>query len=138
MNISVEGAVLPNEVFVTIDNFQYKMVKVDNTTFSYTFRNVQKDIEFTLQSGTVISVPYSLEVLEKPNLSDFSIEMVFPAYVGRKNEVLQNTGDIVVPEGTKMTWLFDALQTDDISMYFGENNAVKAEKRDETRFRYTK
>ena len=138
MNISVEGAVLPNEVFVTIDNFQYKMVKVDNTTFSYTFRNVQKDIEFTLQSGTVISVPYSLEVLEKPNLSDFSIEMIFPAYVGRQNEVLQNTGDIVVPEGTKMTWLFDALQTDDISMYFGENNAVKAEKRDETRFRYTK
>ena len=139
ININVEGAVLPNEVFVTIDDFKYKMQKENNTTFSYIFRNVQKDIEFSFQSGTVVSVPYTLKVLKKPNLADFNLEMIYPAYIGRKNEIVKNNGDIVVPEGTKMTWLFDAFETDEISLYFGDmNTSVKAERRDETRFRYTK
>ncbi|MBL0101077.1 MAG: hypothetical protein IPP49_14450 [Saprospiraceae bacterium] len=139
LSVKVDGSVLPNEVFIVIDDFQYKMQKEDNSTFTYTFRNVQKDIEFALQSGTVLSVPYTLNVLEKPNLEDFTVEMVFPSYTGRANEVLQNTGDVVVPEGTKMTWLFEATKTDDIDMVFenGKTNA-KAEKRDETRFRYSK
>lgn len=139
LKVKVNGHVLPNDVYVTIDDFQYKMQKLDNTTFSYTFKNVQKDQEFLLSSGTVTSVPYTLNVLEKPNLADFSIELTYPSYVGRKNEIMQNTGDVVVPEGTKMTWLFDAIQTDDILMYFGTSRlGVSAERRDESRFRLTK
>lgn len=139
LEISVTGNVIPNEVSVLIDDFEYKMEKIDATTFVYTFRNVQKDVDFSLRSGSVLSVPYKLQVLEKPNLADFNIELTFPSYVGRKNEIIENTGDIVVPEGTKMTWLFDALKTEDITMYFGESGIpTKAERRDETRFRYTK
>jgi hypothetical protein len=139
LNVNVEGSILPNEVFITIDDFQYKMQKVDNSTFTYIFKNVQKNQSFVLSSGTVSSVPYTLEVLAKPNLTDFSIEMTYPSYTGRKNEVIQNIGDVVVPEGTKMTWLFDALQTEDIRLYFGEGtNGLLAERRDQTRFRFTK
>lgn len=139
LKIKVEGSVLPNEVFVNVDDFQYKMQKTDNNSFVYVFKNVQKDQEFLLSSGTVASESFTLEVLEKPNLADFSIEMSYPAYVGRKNEILQNTGDVVVPEGTKMTWLFDAYKTDDITMYFGENHKrISAEKRDENKFRFSK
>jgi hypothetical protein len=139
LNVEVNGSVLPNEVYVTIDGFQYKMEKSGNTKFAYTFRNVQKDVPFTLESGTVSSIPYVLDVLEKPNLTDFSIEMNYPAYLGRKNEIIQNTGDVVVPEGTKMTWLFDATQTDNISFEFGNaSKLVEAERRDENRFRYSK
>jgi hypothetical protein len=139
LRISVDGNVMPNEVFVTVDDFQYKMDKENSDEFVYTFRNVQKDVEFFLQSGTVMSTPYTLQVLEKPNLTDFSVEMVFPSYLGRKNEVIQNSGDIVVPEGTKVTWLFDALHTENITLAFGtDSKTTNTERRDETRFRYTK
>ncbi len=139
LTVDIEGVVLPNEVFVAVDDFQYKMEKVSTSQFKYTFRNVQKNIEFSLQSGSVTSIPLTLAVLEKPNLTDFSVEMVFPSYLGRKNEILQNNGDIIAPEGTKMTWLFDVLNTDDISIDFGNGGRrVKAERKDETRFRYTK
>lgn len=139
LSVKIDGSVLPNEVFVTIDDFQYKMDKKDATTFEYDFRNVQKNLEFTLNAGTVNSIPFTLEVLEKPNLADFNIEMIFPAYVGRQNEIVKNIGDVVVPEGTKLTWLFDATKTDDITMYFGSNDQeIKAERRDENRFRYSK
>ena len=42
LKIKVEGSVLPNEVFVNVDDFQYKMQKTDNNSFVYVFKNVQK------------------------------------------------------------------------------------------------
>ncbi len=137
--VHVDGSVLPNEVFVNVDGFQYSMDKKDAHTFAYTFRNVQKEVAFVLSSGSVISESYTLEVIKKPNLVDFSIALAYPSYTGRKDEVLENSGDLNVPEGTKITWLFETQETDDIALFFGEDaNMVSAEKRDENTFRYVR
>lgn len=121
LTVEVEGSILPNEVYVTLDHFQYPMTKKDKSTFSYTFKNVQKDQTFTLTSGSVESLPYTLKVLSKPNLSEFTLSLQYPSYVGRKDEVIRNVGDVVVPEGTKMSWSFDALHTDKIQFVFGDS-----------------
>jgi hypothetical protein len=47
-----------------------------------------------MSSGEVKSKPYELEVLKKPNLSQFNIRMDFPGYIGRKSETIQNIGDL--------------------------------------------
>ncbi len=136
--VRAEGNVLPNEVYVTLDHFQYPMTKVDKSTFSYTFKNVQKDQVFTLTSGTVESIPYTLKVLAKPNLSEFTLNMQYPAYVGRKDEVIRNVGDVVVPEGTKMSWSFDAANTDKIQFVFGnEPTAHVADQKGKSSFVYS-
>ena len=139
LQVNTEGQVVPNEVFVIIDDFPYKMQKDSAGGFSYVFRNVQKDMQFSLQSGTVESQVYDLDVLEKPYLTDFTVELVYPGYVGRKNEIVQNTGDLSVPEGTRITWLFDAAQTDDISLEFGDKaQVVSADKKGDNKYRYAK
>lgn len=135
--VHVDGSVLPNEVFVTLNHFQYPMTKIDNTTFSYVFKNVQKDQEFVLTSGSVTSIPYTLKVLARPNLAEFSLSLEYPGYVGRKNEVIRNVGDVVVPEGTKMVWSFDALNTDKIQFVFGNQaNASVADRKGNSKFIY--
>ena len=139
LTVSTEGTVVPNELYVVIDDFLYKMQKDSAGTFSYVFKNVQKDMDFTLQSGSVTSDTYTLDVLEKPYLTDFTTELVYPAYVGRKNEIVQNTGDMVVPEGTRITWLFDAAKTEEIRMEFGDKGeAAAAEKKGETSFKHVR
>jgi hypothetical protein len=42
--VKVEGAELPEEVFVVLNGNSYKMQKTDKLHFSYTFTNVQKDL----------------------------------------------------------------------------------------------
>jgi hypothetical protein len=138
LHFTTAGKVNPNEVFVVLDGFPYKASKSKDGSFEYTFKNVQKDIEFYLQSGTVESGSFILDVLEKPNLMDFTIALDYPSYVGRMDEVLANTGDINVPEGTKITWLFDAAYTDNISMQFGTKPRVEAERKSDESFRYVK
>ena len=60
------------------------------------------------------STAKELDVLLKPNLSSFSLNLDYPGYIGRKDETVNNIGDMVVPGGTKLTWNFETQNTDKI------------------------
>ncbi|MDZ4708060.1 MAG: DUF4175 family protein [Saprospiraceae bacterium] len=119
LEMEVDGSILPAEVFIEVDQYPYRMTKVDASHYTYTFNNVQKNTDFAMFSGEIKSKPYELSVLKKPNLSNFSIRMDYPAYTGRKNETVQNIGDLLVPQGTRLSWQIDAEYTDKIEMAFG-------------------
>jgi hypothetical protein len=126
LDIKVEGTALPNEVFVEIDGFQYKAEKIDNQNFTYLFRNVQKDTKFNIVSGNIRSVSETLEVIKKPNLNDFKVVLNYPLYTGRQKEVLDNVGDMIVPEGTVVTWNFNADNTDLLQLKFDGERPLSA------------
>lgn len=118
LTIQVDGDVLPNEVFIDIDNYQYRLTKEDANTFSYRFNNVQKSTDFKLFSSGVNSNEYTLKVLKKPNLLNFEVKLDYPNYTGQRDESLNSVGDLVVPVGTNIDWLFDAQNTDNIDLQF--------------------
>lgn len=118
LKVKVDGAILPNEVFIDIDNYQYRLNKEDNNNFTYKFSNVQKDIPFKLFSGKVNSKEYTLDVLQKPNIVSFNVNLHYPGYIGRTDEGLSNVGDLVVPAGTNIDWEFNAQYTDHIYVQF--------------------
>ncbi|MEM9822613.1 MAG: DUF4175 domain-containing protein, partial [Bacteroidota bacterium] len=124
LEVKIEGEVLPNEVFIDIDNYQYRLNKKSNNIFTYQFSNVQKDTEFKVFSSGVNSDDYLLGVLKKPNVTGFEIKLDFPKYTQRKDEKLANIGDLVVPLGTNIDWVFNALNTDDISIAFSNNKEL--------------
>lgn len=126
LDIQVDGMVLPDEVFIDVDNYQYRMQKIAADRFQYLFKNVQKDTPFRIFAGNVNSANYELNVLEKPNLLDFSLFLNYPAYVGSKDEKVSNIGDVSVPAGTVITWDFESENTDKIEMSFGaEPESIK-------------
>lgn len=125
LRVKVEGAALPNEVFINLGNVQYRLNKSSADEFSYKFVNVQKDMKFNLFSGAVESREYLLNVLRKPNILSFTTKLNFPAYIGRASEELSNVGDLVIPAGTNIGWAFEAQNTDNLALKFG--NDVNAE-----------
>jgi hypothetical protein len=118
LTVKVEGEQLPNEVLIDVDNYQYRLKKEAPNRFSYQFNNVQKDTDFRLFSTGVESREYELNVLQKPNVLGFDVELDYPAYTGRKDEKLSSIGDLVVPAGTNIDWVFNAENTDDIQLRF--------------------
>ena len=46
----------------------------------------------------------------------------YPSYLGKKSEIIQGTGNAVVPEGTLVNWRINALATNKIS--FKSNNQI--------------
>jgi len=139
LTVKVDGEVLPNDVFIQIDGHKYRLNKQDASTFTYTFSNVQKQMSFNLSAASVKSETYDLDVLLKPNITGFDIKLDYPNYTGRKDENLSNIGDLVVPAGTNLNWLFNSLNTDDISILFsGNKDRIKASRDDEFRYSYKK
>ena len=139
LNISIDGDILPNEAFIEIDNFQYRLQKDSPSSFSYLLRNVQKDTKFKIFSGKVTSDEETLKVLEKPNLVDFSVSLDYPGYTGRKDEIIDNIGDLVLPEGTKAKWNFNTLNAKEIRIKFASQSDIEnADQKDVRNFSFSK
>ncbi len=138
LGVKIEGEVFPNEVFITVDNYQYRMTKVAVDSFSYRFSNVQKETAFQLFSSGVSSKDYTLNVFKKPNIAGFEVSLDYPAYTGRQDEELNSVGDLVVPAGTNINWVFNALNTSSIKMSFSGEDPFETKRFDDDLFSYKK
>ncbi len=125
LTVQIEGNQIPNEAFIEIDGYQYRLTKEAANVFSYRFNNVQDETDFRLYSSGVSSREYTLNLLRRPNLAGFEVKLDYPAYTLRKDEVLNSIGDLVVPVGTHIDWIFNAENTDDISLIFSKNNKLQ-------------
>lgn len=135
LKVKVAGEVLPNEAYIKFGEAQYKLTKESDNTFSYTFSKVQKDMKFSLTSNGFSSINYDLNVLMKPNIVGFEVDLNYPNYTGRKDETVSNIGDMVLPQGTTINWVFNSQNTDDIAIRFGNNGKIaSADRIDETLF----
>ena len=118
IHVKINGSQVPAEAFVVIKGNEFKLERQKADEFTYTFKNVQQDVDFQLSGGGFSSKPYTLTALPKPILLGFEAQLKYPAYLNRKDEVVSNTGDMLVPQGTKITWTFNTKNSDGISLHF--------------------
>jgi hypothetical protein len=118
LTVKTEGKELPEDVFININESEYKLNKENKNQFSFLFKNVQKNIPFRFSADGFYSKEYELVALPKPVLLNFTVELHYPQYTGKKNEVLSNSGDLVIPAGTKVVWHFSTQNTRQIKLIF--------------------
>lgn len=137
IQLNLTGSSIPAEVYVEAAGQQFKMQKTDNTHFTYTFRNVNKDVPFNFTAADYSSVDYTLKVVAKPAMINYQVKLDYPAYIGKADEVIQNPGDLNIPAGTTVAWSFLTAQTEQVTMGFGAQQ-INANKKDDARFAYEK
>ncbi|MCR4811492.1 MAG: hypothetical protein K5867_02710 [Bacteroidales bacterium] len=123
LNVAVVGSSVPEEVYLNIDGYSYKMQNIDRTHFSYTVKNIQHTCDFNVSGGGVTSKIFTISVFNRPSVASFSVKLSYPAYTGKGAETLTNVGDIVVPEGTSLRWYFQLKHTDNL-MFIIDSNAT--------------
>lgn len=138
LKVKVEGQSLPNEVFIDLGKVQYRLTKDAANEFSYKFSNIQENTGFKLFGGGVESREMTLEVLRKPSIASFDVKLNFPAYIGRQNEALPNIGDLQVPQGTQINWVFNAKSTEQMNLRFGGENPSAAKRFDDNLFAFNR
>lgn len=120
LQVKLEGNEIPNELFIKIDGSEFKLEKENNITFNYTFKNVQSSTDFLLSGAGYNSKEYKLEVMPKPSLMQFSVKLKYPAYLNKKDETITNSGDLQVPQGTKIQWDFNTKNTNNLFLGFSD------------------
>lgn len=120
LNVKVSGEQIPNEVFVKINGVEYKLDKTDKLNFNYVFKNAQKNTPFSFTAAGFESDEFELNVLPKPVITQFSAQLIYPAYLNKANEQLVNSGDMQLPQGTKVIWTFNTKNTDQLFLHFSD------------------
>ena len=118
VQMKLDGDAIPDKVYLATAGRQFRMTPTEAGMFQYSFLNVQRDATFSVEAAGFSSNEFDIKVVERPNLKNFSVFLNYPGYLGKDNERLNNVGNLKVPEGTEVTWKFDALSSDSMWLSF--------------------
>ncbi len=122
LQVKLTGEEIPDNIFVEIDGNEFKLQKENTINFKYLFKNVQKSTTFQLTADGFKSKEYELLALPNPVLLNFEMALEYPPYLNKKNEVIKNTGDMIVPAGTKISWKFNTQNTNVLRLNFNDTS----------------
>ena len=114
VNVKVIGDEIPEEVYISYNKKNYKMLKVGNSRFTYTFTALQSDVTFNFLTDEVSSKQFIINVLPKPMTISFVMQLQYPSYLNKNSETVENNGTVTVPEGTHISWAFYTKNTDSL------------------------
>ena len=117
------GDVVPNEAKVFYNNQEYYLQERSSGEFFFTFTNVIEPIEFFLEANGVRSKTHILKVVKTPTIQNIRISLDYPNHTKKKDEVIGNTGNLIVPEGTLIKWETTTHQAEQV--HFIENKKRK-------------
>lgn len=106
IKVEVNGDEVPDQLLIRSGSTLSKMDKKDVRHFEYQWRNLMANIPFNFETDQYQSIEYEIKVLPKPAITSFDVQLTYPAYTGKANETLENTGDLSVPAGTTVVWKF--------------------------------
>jgi len=135
--LSIKGETLPNDVYINDGGKNYKMEKTAPDKFKYRYTNLQKDVHFYFSAGEYNSDEHTLRILKKPVIANFSTQLTYPGYTKKPNEIIKNTGDLVVPAGTTINWIFETSGTDKVNVQIDGQSYV-AQKESDDKYTFTK
>jgi hypothetical protein len=136
IQIKLTGNEIPQEIYMEDGANTFKLDKESIIRFNYTFKNIQTNKKIRLVGGEFSSDVYTIEVKRKPTLLNFDVFLQYPAYLGKQNETISNSGDLTVPQGTRLNWKFHAKNTSDIVMGIGSRQ-INIKPTEENLFNYT-
>ncbi|MCK9480683.1 MAG: hypothetical protein M0R38_02850 [Bacteroidia bacterium] len=116
LELQTPGEQIPTEMYVISAGNTMKMETVGKGKFSFTFRNVQSNRIFYFTNGKFNSHDYLLTVIPKPVILNFKVALQYPTYLQKKNETLENVGDLTIPAGTRVEWSFQTKDADQLQM----------------------
>lgn len=127
--VTTEGEILPLDVSIEVDGDIVPMTTGGENEFRYTFRNVTEPVRMRFYAAGFYSKEYEIQVIQKPVLRSFKVNLDYPDYTGRKDEQVNSLSDMTVPAGTRVNWTFITEYTQDAVFMLGSNGKLQLEKK---------
>jgi len=121
--VSCKGEEIPQIVYINIEGNNYLMKNTSGGKYEFEMASVINPVTFYFTDLKFNSEKYTLQLLPKPGITKFSVNLYPPPYTGLQNQMLENIGDLQVPNGSKIEWNFFGIDVD--SLYFVLNDSVR-------------
>ena len=138
LRIETRGDVIPDDVAITFQNENYFLNNVGLAKFEYNFSQLKEPLSFYLTSNTIRSKNYRINTIPAPVVGYLKMVLKYPLYTQKKAEVILNTGNAVVLEGTEINWQLDTHKTDLVTFKEDSKESVYFENNSTNYFSYSK
>ncbi len=124
LNIRLEGSAIPEDLFIETGKERIPARALSNHAFQYRFRSVSQPIQFRLFAAGFYSKNYTLKVMQPPLLKALRIQIDYPDYTGRKDEMLRSLGDLSLPVGTRVGYTLLTGYTDQAQLQWSSGARI--------------
>ena len=139
LQVSLRGEAIPDAAYLIVGPLRLKMETEISGNFSYTFEKLQQDFGFQIEAAGFYSDPFTIKIVNRPELLNLKVQLQFPHYIGRPKQELANVGNLEIPEGTIINWNLKAANTQEASILFSSGNGLeKMQKIDNQVFEFNK
>ncbi|HEY8401577.1 MAG TPA: hypothetical protein VIK89_09965, partial [Cytophagaceae bacterium] len=118
LTLDLEGSAIPENVYIISNGRKSKMKKLNTNQFQFTMKNLQRAEDFYFEAAGFNSEIYRVNLITRPDLRSFEVTLNYPAYLNKKNEHLKNAGNLIIPEGTNVTWNFNTEEAQNMILSF--------------------
>ena len=125
--LKIEGNYAPEKVFISTGDKLSKMDKENAVTFRYTIKDVSEDMQFHFSAEDFKSKGYELKVIPNPVILNFEVDIDYPEYTNRIDQTIKNTGDLIIPEGTRVKWKFKTTNTNEVQFAIDDSTLLLRE-----------
>ncbi|MFY0600949.1 MAG: hypothetical protein JXR03_14840 [Cyclobacteriaceae bacterium] len=138
VEIKLTGESIPQKVYLSHGkNRKVRLQSSNQSSFSYTWVNVQSDVSFQIEGAGFSSKPYEIKLINRPDITDFQLGLDYPSYTGISDETFRNIGSASIPEGTKVSWKLKTINTESATIKLKEESKPLT-KVDESTFSFSK
>ncbi|RZK25312.1 MAG: hypothetical protein EOO43_05845, partial [Flavobacterium sp.] len=120
ISLKLSGNEIPQEVYLSDGLNTFKLEKLSNINFRYAFKNIQKSKQIQFSAGGFNSQTHTLVVNARPSILSVSAKLTYPPYLKKEPEKVQNASDLLVPEGTVLTWNIVAENSSSVTFSVGK------------------
>jgi len=104
IEVKTLGSGLPERVYLVSSQGKFLMNKTSKVSSFYVLQKVKESTSFYFEANGFESERFQLGVVPKAAIGRFAARVSFPAYLGRKEEMISNAGDLELPEGASVEW----------------------------------
>jgi hypothetical protein len=122
--VELVGDNLPTKVYIKSKQGRFLLSRTAKNKFNGRLEQVRENMSFSFESSfegePVNSEEYAINVISKTAIGKLQATLIYPSYLGKEKEVIQNASDLTVQEGTRIVWSVLAKNTDGAEFWLNE------------------
>lgn len=124
LKLKLVGEDIPQKVYLISPQGKQLMTISGRNTFTAIIPKVSESGNFYFEANEFVSKDYTYSIFGRPVLGQFKAEIVYPKYLGKTNEIINNAGDMIVPEGSTIIWNVISKNTKNVSVKLGYSTLI--------------
>ncbi len=124
IEVKLSGASLPDKLYLVSDQGKYLMNWEKKNEASYTLSKLSSNFDFHFEANGFKSDSYKVSILPITSIGKLEASIHYPSYLGRKDEVIRNSADLSVPEGSIVEWSILTKNTKKVELMDGVKREV--------------